>query len=76
MANEEHLAKLREGPGAWNRWRTEHADVGPDLSDVFLSNLSGAYLSRADLVEADLSGANLRDQKTSHAGTGAGRLQY
>ena len=50
MANSEHLAKLREGPEAWNRWRKEHADVVPDLSGAMLR---GAILSRANLRMAD-----------------------
>jgi hypothetical protein len=46
MANEEHLAKLREGPEAWNRCRREHADVVPDLSRA---NLKGEHFKPADL---------------------------
>jgi hypothetical protein len=37
MANEEHLAVLRQGVDAWNAWRKEHPDVVPDLSEVDLS---------------------------------------
>jgi hypothetical protein len=46
MANENHLAKLKEGVAAWNDWRRK-AKPSPDLS--------GANLSRADLSRADLS---------------------
>lgn len=65
MANDEHLAILKQGIEVWNRWREENAEVRPDLSEA---DLSGADLSRkwtgtdilaADLREADLSGTNL-----------------
>jgi uncharacterized protein YjbI with pentapeptide repeats len=58
MADQEHLAKLREGPEAWNRWRKEHADVAPNLSEA---NLSEADLSKADFNRAILSGADLHE---------------
>ncbi len=47
MANPEHLAILKEGVEAWNRWRKKHPKIQPDLF-------------RADLCAADLRGANLR----------------
>jgi uncharacterized protein YjbI with pentapeptide repeats len=53
MANPENLAKLREGPEAWNQWRKEHADVVPDLSE--------ADLDKANLDSADLNGVRLCD---------------
>jgi uncharacterized protein YjbI with pentapeptide repeats len=66
MANDEHVAILKQGVTAWNAWRDENPDVRPDLREADLreANLSGANLSRADLAEAhlsraDLSGANL-----------------
>ena len=71
MANEEHLAILRRGVDAWNRWRQEHPATKPDLSGallngadlrgakLFVANLSGACLDAADLRAADLSGARL-----------------
>jgi len=66
MASPEHLAKLKEGVEAWNRWRAENSDVVPDLRQVDLrdaklhnANLYEADLSQADLSLADLSGANL-----------------
>jgi uncharacterized protein YjbI with pentapeptide repeats len=69
MANREHLAKLREGPEAWNQWREEQEDVVPDLSgaDLNWADLSGADLSGADLIEADLSAADLSGAHLSRA---------
>ncbi len=66
MANQEHLAILKQGVEAWNQWRRERAPVQVDLSESALvkENLSGADLSGVDLsgvnlTEADLSGATL-----------------
>lgn len=68
MANDEHLAILKQGVDAWNAWREDRQDVKPDLVMANLrgailgkANLSRANLSRADLSEADLSDANLSD---------------
>ena len=57
MADEEQVRILREGVGAWNRWREQHPDVRPDLKKA---DLGGADLSEANLSEADLRGANIR----------------
>ena len=68
MANDEHVALLKQGVDAWNAWRDHEApglsrvDLrGADLRGANLSgvDLSGADLSRADLSEADLSMADL-----------------
>ncbi|MBI3089065.1 MAG: pentapeptide repeat-containing protein [Candidatus Tectomicrobia bacterium] len=56
MANEEHLAILKQGVKVWNAWRKKNPKVRPDLRGV---DLSGADLSEADLRRADLSGADL-----------------
>jgi TIR domain/Pentapeptide repeats (8 copies) len=71
MANQEHLDILKQGVKAWNRWRKEHPDIRPDLSEVNLqesnlfgadlshTNLSGSILADANLFGADLFGADL-----------------
>jgi hypothetical protein len=63
MANEDHLARLRQGVEAWNAWRkTDHAS--PDLREA---GLADAKLSGANLLCADLSGANLVGANLSQA---------
>jgi uncharacterized protein YjbI with pentapeptide repeats len=59
--NSKHLAKLKEGVDAWNRWRQGYDGV-PRLSGAVLSglNLDGIDLRRAELYEADLSRTSLR----------------
>jgi uncharacterized protein YjbI with pentapeptide repeats len=66
MANEEHLARLRRGVKAWNRWRTAHPEIQPDLSqaslytaDLLRANFSHTDLSGAEIWEANLRQANL-----------------
>jgi uncharacterized protein YjbI with pentapeptide repeats len=56
MANPEHMAKLREGVCAWNKWRRNNKTIWPDLSKACLA---GADFTGADLVGADLAGAVL-----------------
>jgi hypothetical protein len=64
MANDEHVALLKQGVAAWNAWRRENPDVRPNLSEVYLW---GADLSGADLSGADLSGANLTHANLNRA---------
>jgi uncharacterized protein YjbI with pentapeptide repeats len=64
MANPDHLEILKQGVwdwGRWNRWRSEHPEITPDLSRASLrgADLSFANLSRANLGGANLSGAVL-----------------
>ena len=45
MANEEDLAKLKEGVKEWNAWREANKGVQPDLSNTefsYYADLSGA----------------------------------
>jgi TIR domain/Pentapeptide repeats (8 copies) len=66
MADEEHLAILKQGVEAWNKWRKENPDTKPDLgeanvreADLSGADLSGADLFKANLIRADLGAANL-----------------
>jgi len=69
MANDEHVAMLKQGVAAWNAWRYQNPNIRPDLTNADLSEatLSGAKLAQANLREADLSGANLREADLSGA---------
>jgi hypothetical protein len=69
VANQEHLAILKQGVKRWNQWRKEHAEVKPDLSRAGLQGtyLQDANLSRAHLVGADLSDAHLIQANLSRA---------
>lgn len=70
MANQEHLAILKQGIEVWNAWRRQHIDVEPDFSDADLRgwNLRGGYFSGANLSGADLSEADLRDAELGWIG--------
>jgi uncharacterized protein YjbI with pentapeptide repeats len=69
MANDEHVALLKQGVDAWNRWRDENPGTRPDLSEANLreANLSGTNLRGANLREAGLSKANLSGADLSGA---------
>ena len=60
------LTLIEQGAESWNRWRTDHPTVKPDLSSAYLFgrvlsgfNLNEANLERACLIDADLRGADL-----------------
>ena len=61
MANPEHLAKLKEGAFAWNRWRQECPEESPDLSGAHLESmqLRGFHIDHVNLRNANLRFANL-----------------
>src|SRR5262245_56040773 len=62
MANDEHVALLKQGVTAWNNWRRENPNIRyPDLSgaDLSAANLTDAYLMEANLSRANLAGADL-----------------
>jgi pentapeptide repeat protein len=63
MANDEHVALLKQGVAAWNVWRDENPNIRPDLTakgaELFGADLSEANLCGADLCSASLGKANL-----------------
>jgi uncharacterized protein YjbI with pentapeptide repeats len=76
MANDEHVAMLKKGVDAWNAWRDKNPNIRPDLggADLIRADLRGANLNRADLIDANLREANLN--RADLGGTvlkGAGR---
>jgi uncharacterized protein YjbI with pentapeptide repeats len=60
MANEEQLKRLGQGVPEWNLWRRENPER-IDLAGANLrgADLTGAFLTRANLGRVDLAGANL-----------------
>lgn len=72
MANEEHVAILRQGVGAWNAWRSAHTGVLPDLINA---DLRAARLQEADLINADLRGADLSDADLRYANLSSATLR-
>jgi len=68
MANDEHVALLKQGVEAWNAWRDGNPDIRPDLTKAtIIADLRRANLTEADLFEANLSGANLFEANLSGA---------
>ena len=57
MANDEHVALLKQGVAAWNEWRLKNPNTVPDLS--------GADLGGADLGGANLIGATSAQQTSA-----------
>lgn len=76
MANPEHLAILKQGVEAWNKWRAEHPDIEPDFSesDLQMTDLSGAKLYRADFYATNLTKARLNNANLGGAGFAAAQL--
>ena len=76
MANDEHVAMLKQGVDAWNAWRVENPDMRPDLSKADLSgaNLVKASLFQARLYDAKLGGADLSNTSVIGANFGGADL--
>jgi hypothetical protein len=72
MANEEHLAILKQGVSVWNAWRRENPDVRPELREA---NLSCTDLREADLNKADLRAADLSETRLQGANLHQADLQ-
>jgi uncharacterized protein YjbI with pentapeptide repeats len=66
MANEDHLARLKQGVEVWNAWRDRKPAIQPDLFGADLTgemlhrvNLAGSIRSEATFHNTGLSGADL-----------------
>jgi hypothetical protein len=81
MANPEHLKILKQGVGAWNKWREKNPRITPNLRRADLRQaLPRAYLRQANLyganlAEAQAGGANLQRADLSGAQLSATDLQ-
>jgi uncharacterized protein YjbI with pentapeptide repeats len=85
MANDEHVAMLKQGVAAWNEWRSENRNIHPDLGGADLREaaltkaklsgaiLTGAYFTGANLYMADLTRANLSRSSSPSALAGHAR---
>jgi uncharacterized protein YjbI with pentapeptide repeats len=82
MANPQHLAKLKEGVGAWHRWRVEE-QVTPDLGGADLAgyrllkvDFGQSDLRKATLTEGNLPYANFQEANLEHAHLSSARLNW
>jgi len=73
VANEEHLAILKQGIEVWTEWREKNPDIIPDLSGA---NFKYANLSKANLSKANLSKANFRYANLSEANLNKANFRY
>lgn len=82
MAKPEHLAKLKEGVKAWNRWRKENPVLGEDLRhggakelEQYKIDLRGAVLKKWNLPGIDLSFADLHRANLWHSNLSGANLE-
>jgi Pentapeptide repeats (8 copies) len=63
MANDDHVALLKQGVDAWHAWRRANPHIRPDLGGANLRgwDLRTMDLSNACLIDTDLSSALLSD---------------
>lgn len=64
MANQEQVSLLKQGVEAWNNWRLRNPDVFIDLKEA---NFEEAFLYKANLKSADLTGVNFKKANLSEA---------
>jgi uncharacterized protein YjbI with pentapeptide repeats len=70
VANEEHLAQLKNGVEHWNQWRKDQKAL-IDLRDI---DLSGTQLRGSNFSGADFSNARLRDASLLYADFSSAQL--
>src|SRR5579884_2779430 len=61
MANQEHVAILRQGVEDWNIWRKIHSEIKPDLGKINLYSIDNTYFYAANFSNTYLSGAIFGD---------------
>ncbi|MGD1917476.1 MAG: pentapeptide repeat-containing protein [Pleurocapsa sp.] len=63
MANQDHLALIKEGVAVWNEWYQKNKRIIPDLAQANLNglNLRGINLQKANLTHANLSNTDLTE---------------
>jgi Pentapeptide repeats (8 copies) len=78
MANDEHVALLKQGVAAWNAWRAKDPNIRPDLSraNLLARNLTGANLSGANLLWANLVGAKLNPANLTGANLSGANFSF
>jgi uncharacterized protein YjbI with pentapeptide repeats len=59
MADETHVAILKQGTSVWNKWRVENSAVRPDLSDTDLRGLNAVWFNERYYHEQDCINAEL-----------------
>ena len=76
MVDQSHLKILKQGVGAWNKWREENPQINPDLSEANLKTLSleNANLENANLQAVNLDGAYLDNANLQGANLERARL--
>jgi uncharacterized protein YjbI with pentapeptide repeats len=57
MANDEHVALLKQGVGTWNAWRNQNSEIYPNF--LCQASLTKANLNRASLTTAHLTSEHL-----------------
>ncbi|MEH2032196.1 MAG: pentapeptide repeat-containing protein [Nostoc sp.] len=77
MANEEHLAILKQGVQVWNEWRDKNPSIQPNFvkakfpsADFRLANFNNANFKGADLSGAKISRATFRKADLSRVDFG------
>ena len=69
MAPEEHIRILRQGRHVWNKWRSQHPEVLPNISRYNLAgaHFSGGNFNGALLIGTDFAGAYLNGTQFERA---------
>jgi len=77
MANQEHLAILKQGVRVWNEWRKEQPNIRPNLNgaDLSYASLTNANLERAILSDAILANAILASANLTNASLNGAHLR-